>query len=405
MNPITQTRNQNAMNERELRLGYTGTESSWHRQYKDSAWIFIGGLSYDLCEGDIICVFSQYGEIANINLVRDKQTGRPKGFAFVCYENQKSTVLATDNLNGIKVRGRVIRVDHVEKYRVPSEGVMRVGRQDADQEPTGKGEINSVTDFVLHHGCGPEAMKRIAELQKKAREGAPPTAPQQSGVSMKTFPSPPRRNNGQESFAEANGSHKRRKYHDMSPPRGLESPDRKKGQFGLSQTPPRHRKHSGAPRFSRGPLRRAPSKEDVSPPRYREAGVTPPRSQSIMRSPLVSRRRGPSEEVITSFRDPSVSPPRGSYRSQHPGEPRVSLQRHSDKRNFVLDNSPPAQHDRGSYRYQNRIRSPVSPRRPYISPPRRKNRGSDGSVSPPRNRTRQRDLSPDVSPPRRNKRF
>lgn len=38
----------------------------------------------------------------NINLVRDKKTGKPKGFCFLCYENQKSTVLAVDNLNGIK---------------------------------------------------------------------------------------------------------------------------------------------------------------------------------------------------------------------------------------------------------------------------------------------------------------
>ncbi len=39
----------------------------------------------------------------NINLVRDKKTGKSKGFCFLCYENQKSTVLAVDNLNGIKV--------------------------------------------------------------------------------------------------------------------------------------------------------------------------------------------------------------------------------------------------------------------------------------------------------------
>lgn len=35
------------------------SKSSWHDQYKDSAWIFVGGLPYDLTEGDVICVFSQ----------------------------------------------------------------------------------------------------------------------------------------------------------------------------------------------------------------------------------------------------------------------------------------------------------------------------------------------------------
>ena len=72
-------------------------------QYSDSAWVFIGGLPYDLSEGDVICVFSQYGEIVHINLVRDLQTGKSKGFAFICYEDQRSTVLAVDNLNGAKV--------------------------------------------------------------------------------------------------------------------------------------------------------------------------------------------------------------------------------------------------------------------------------------------------------------
>ena len=53
--------------------------------------------------GDIISVFSQYGEIVNLNLIRDKKTGKQKGFCFLCYEDQRSTVLAVDNLNGIKV--------------------------------------------------------------------------------------------------------------------------------------------------------------------------------------------------------------------------------------------------------------------------------------------------------------
>lgn len=41
---------------------------------------------------------------------RDKETGKPRGFAFLQYEDQRSTVLAVDNLNGGKVLGRVIRV-------------------------------------------------------------------------------------------------------------------------------------------------------------------------------------------------------------------------------------------------------------------------------------------------------
>ena len=62
MNPLTQTLNQLKMNEKELAAGVSGTKSSWHTEYKDSAWIFLGGLPYEMTEGDVICMFSQYGE-------------------------------------------------------------------------------------------------------------------------------------------------------------------------------------------------------------------------------------------------------------------------------------------------------------------------------------------------------
>ena len=49
------------------------------------------------------CYFFRYGEVVNLNLVRDKVTGKSKGFCFLCYEDQRSTILAVDNLNSIKV--------------------------------------------------------------------------------------------------------------------------------------------------------------------------------------------------------------------------------------------------------------------------------------------------------------
>ncbi|KAI0271963.1 hypothetical protein BGY98DRAFT_1124981, partial [Russula aff. rugulosa BPL654] len=105
----------NKINERELELGVGS--ASWHDEYKDSAYIFIGGLHYDLTEGDVITIFSQYGEVVDINLPRDKETGKTKGFGFLMYEDQRSTILAVDNLNGATVLDRTLRVDHVKKYK------------------------------------------------------------------------------------------------------------------------------------------------------------------------------------------------------------------------------------------------------------------------------------------------
>lgn len=139
MNPLTKVKLINELNEKEAQLDVKDSVS-WHSVYKDSAWIFIGGFPYELTEGDVICVFSQYGEIANINLVRDKKTGKSKGFCFLCYEDQRSTILAVDNLNGIKIKGRTIRVDHVANYRPPK-----------DNE-----DIDDITKHLREEGCAPK---------------------------------------------------------------------------------------------------------------------------------------------------------------------------------------------------------------------------------------------------------
>ena len=51
----------------------------------------------------LFACFYRFGEIVDVNLVRDKTSGASKGFAFIAYEDQRSTVLAVDNFNGAKV--------------------------------------------------------------------------------------------------------------------------------------------------------------------------------------------------------------------------------------------------------------------------------------------------------------
>lgn len=111
------------LSEDELDLGIEIGHGSWHDEYKDSAWIYVGGFPFDLTEGDLLQIFSQfasykstyflfwifyfqlsrYGEITEMNMPRDKETGKQRGFCFLKYEDQRSTILAVDNFNGITV--------------------------------------------------------------------------------------------------------------------------------------------------------------------------------------------------------------------------------------------------------------------------------------------------------------
>ncbi|RIB08329.1 hypothetical protein C2G38_1982989, partial [Gigaspora rosea] len=109
--------------------------ASWHAQYKDSPYVFVANVPFDLTEGDLIAVFSQYGEILDIQLARDKSTGQSKGFAFLKYEDQRSTVLAVDNLNNIQLLGRTIRVDHASAET--KDGRRRTGMNAAPQSIKG----------------------------------------------------------------------------------------------------------------------------------------------------------------------------------------------------------------------------------------------------------------------------
>jgi len=167
MNPLTNVRNVTKLSERELKYG--DGKTSWHDEYKDSAWIFIGGLPFELSEGDIIAVFSQYGEIVNLNLIRAKDTGKSRGFGFLCYENQKSTILAVDNINAIKILGRTVRVDHVKEYKVPK-----------DNE-----KVDDLTRELWKEGCAPTskfggdplAAKTKDVLESDHDDNVPPPPP------------------------------------------------------------------------------------------------------------------------------------------------------------------------------------------------------------------------------------
>ncbi|WEW55938.1 RNA-binding protein Cwf29 [Emydomyces testavorans] len=134
MNSIRQIQ---ALNKRELENAVS-PEASWHADYRDTAYIYIGGLPYDLSEGDILTIFSQFGEPVHLNLVRDKETGKSKGFAFLKYEDQRSTDLAVDNLCGASVMGRLLRVDHMRYKRKEEEcledNIAELDREEQEKE-------------------------------------------------------------------------------------------------------------------------------------------------------------------------------------------------------------------------------------------------------------------------------
>ncbi|OAL51596.1 RNA-binding domain-containing protein, partial [Pyrenochaeta sp. DS3sAY3a] len=128
------------LNKRELEAGIT-PEGSWHTDYRDTAFVYIGGLPFELSEGDIITICSQFGEPVWIKLARDKETGKSRGFAWIKYEDQRSCDLAVDNLGGSTIMDRIIRVDHA-RYKPKDDEDMRdntMGELDLDPDDDSDG--------------------------------------------------------------------------------------------------------------------------------------------------------------------------------------------------------------------------------------------------------------------------
>ena len=84
--------------------------------------IYIGNLSFQAEQEDLIHLFSQYGEIKNCSLPLDRETGRKRGFAFVEMNNDADEQKAIDDLQDVEWMGRMIRVNKATPRDRPSGG-------------------------------------------------------------------------------------------------------------------------------------------------------------------------------------------------------------------------------------------------------------------------------------------
>ena len=79
--------------------------------------IYVGQLPFDVTENDLKELFSEFGEIASINLVMDRYSGRPRGFGFVDMPSNAEADTAIKALNKSMFKGKEIKVNQVQEQR------------------------------------------------------------------------------------------------------------------------------------------------------------------------------------------------------------------------------------------------------------------------------------------------
>ena len=83
--------------------------------------LYVGNLSFDSTEDDITDAFSAHGTVTSVNVIMDRETGRPRGFAFVEMSNDQEASSAVQGLDGRDLGGRNLKVN-IAKPREPRGG-------------------------------------------------------------------------------------------------------------------------------------------------------------------------------------------------------------------------------------------------------------------------------------------
>jgi RNA recognition motif-containing protein len=81
--------------------------------------IYVGNLNYNVTAGELNAVFSEFGEVSSANVVKDKHSGRSKGFGFVEMPNDSEANEAIKALDESPLQGRNIRVNQARPRREP----------------------------------------------------------------------------------------------------------------------------------------------------------------------------------------------------------------------------------------------------------------------------------------------
>ncbi|MGA2221685.1 MAG: RNA-binding protein [Verrucomicrobiia bacterium] len=92
--------------------------------------LFVGNLSFNTTEGDVLDLFKQAGNVTTCNLIVDKFTSKSRGFAFVEMGTQEEATKAIADLNGKELDGRALTVNEAKPREDRPRGDFGGGRGD-----------------------------------------------------------------------------------------------------------------------------------------------------------------------------------------------------------------------------------------------------------------------------------
>ena len=87
--------------------------------------LYVGNLSFKTSEADLRDSFGQFGSVTEVFVATDRETGRPRGFAFVTMGTEEESKLATEKMNGTSLDGRELTVNEARPRETMGGGAGR----------------------------------------------------------------------------------------------------------------------------------------------------------------------------------------------------------------------------------------------------------------------------------------
>src|SRR4051812_46739151 len=76
--------------------------------------LYVGNMSFKTTEADLRDAFGQFGSVTDVYIANDRETGRPRGFAFVTFSTDTESKLAAEKMNGTDLDGRQLTVNEAK---------------------------------------------------------------------------------------------------------------------------------------------------------------------------------------------------------------------------------------------------------------------------------------------------
>ena len=141
----------------------------------------MGNLSFDVTREELIEAFSAAGRVVDAKVPTDRETGRPRGFAFVEFESDEAALRSIEQLNGRDLKGRPLRVNEAENRPPRPPGAPGFSRP----APGGGG------GFSRPGGGGFSRPARAAATRAPAAEGRGRLLPPRAAAAGTLAPAPP----------------------------------------------------------------------------------------------------------------------------------------------------------------------------------------------------------------------